>query len=282
MTSAWIANGRPVHSVSIEDRGYLYGDGLFETIAIRGGAPRFWDSHLARLRISCERLGLSPPDAETLRADLAAALLAAEIDTSCATAKIVVTAGPGPRGYRRAANVATLHRVGAFAARPLAREHYAKGVTVRVCQTRIAAQPRLAGMKTLNRLEQVLARAEWTDPAIFEGLQLAADEHVICGTMSNVFIVTAGQVATPALTQGGVAGIMRQEVLSVLAAHETDCAVRNISLAELKAADEVFLTNSQFGLLPVQQLGSRRFAAGATTRNLMASLAQRGVVECAI
>ncbi len=278
--SIWIADGNRVSTVAIDDRGYLYGDGLFETIAIRNGEPRFWDAHIDRLHIGCERLGLSPPDPATLRTDLDVALAAGAVDIAFATAKIIVSAGAGPRGYARSATATICHRVGVFPATPLPRDHYTDGVTARLCQTRLAAQPSLAGLKTLNRLEQVLARAEWQDPAAFEGLQLDADDHVICGTMSNVFIVTAEQVATPAITRCGIAGIMRQEVLAELAARNRAGAVREIAWAELKEADEVFVTNSQIGILPVRRVDSQRYSVGTMTRSLMGWLAARGVVEC--
>ena len=151
-----------------------------------------------------------------------------------------------------------------------------------LCHNRLALQPGLAGIKSLNRLEQVLARAEWNDASIMEGLMLDTDGRLICGTMSNVFISTGNMIATPALTRCGVAGVMRRHIIAILDKAGTTCEVRDVGVGELYAAEEVFLTNSQFGVLPVRQIDSTKFAPGTVTRDLMQLAASTGVPECSI
>jgi 4-amino-4-deoxychorismate lyase len=138
----------------------------------------------------------------------------------------------------------------------------------------------LAGLKTLNRLEQVLARTEWNVGRILEGLMLDTGGRLICGTMSNVFIATESALVTPAITRCGVSGIMRGQVISLLQAAGIDCAVRDISTDELFGADEVFLTNSQLGVLPVSRCGDHEWSVGACTRQAQALAAAKGVPEC--
>ena len=139
-----------------------------------------------------------------------------------------------------------------------------QGIRVRVCELRLAEQPRLAGLKHLNRLEQVLARAEWADPAIAEGLMLDTAGRVVCATMANVFAVIDGALVTPALDRCGVAGVARAEVLAT----QVRAQVRDLRLDELLDADEVFLTSSVRGILPVQAVGDKVFAPGPVTRAL--------------
>ena len=279
--SEWYAAGERVGMLPIDDRAIHYGDGLFETIAIRQGKPRFWELHLERLLTGCARLGIPLPDPSALQEELATALAESDIDTAFATAKILVTAGSGPRGYLRAPDPATRVLVGVFAAEPGDGTWYSDGVRARVCQTRLGPQPQLAGMKTLNRLEQILARAEWSDPTIREGLMLDTDDRLICGTMSNVFVVVDQSLVTPAITRCGVSGVMRRHLLAELQRRDVNCEVRDIDLAEALAAAEIFITNSQLGILPLKQLDARRFAVGDVTREAMRIAAASGVAECA-
>ena len=252
--SEWFAKGRSIDSVDIRDRAVQYGDGLFETIAIRDGQARFWPLHIKRLQLGCHRLGIAAPDEAELAADLDAALHQCAFDTTHCAAKIVVTAGTGQRGYRRSGGAGPSVWIGVFRAQKIPASAYKDGIDVRLCHLRLAKQPQLAGLKTLNRLEQVMACAEWDDSNIFEGLMLDPDDRLICGTMSNVFIVTANSLKTPAIT----------------------------SVGESLAADEMFLTNSQFGVLPVRRCGQHTWSQHAVSRRIMALAAQNDVPECRI
>jgi 4-amino-4-deoxychorismate lyase len=280
--SLWISNGQPIDSISVNDRSAQYGDGLFETVAIRGGEPRFWDLHMARLQLGCEKLGIEPPSIAAIKDDVDVAIRSFESAADFATLKIIVSAGSGPRGYGRGPDTCPTIRVGIFSARPLPVGHYQNGVEVRVCTTRLAAQPDLAGVKSLNCLPQVLGRSEWDDDSVFEGLMLDADDRLICGTMSNVFIATQNTLVTPAITRCGVAGIMRQQVMQLLDEAGVSCDVRDLDTGELVAADEVFLTNSQFGILPVRRCQDHEWSTGSIVRKAMALAADNGVAECAL
>ncbi len=280
--SEWFANGQAIDSVDIRDRAVQYGDGLFETIAIRDRRPRFWPLHIERRQLGCHRLGISAPNDAELAADLDAALGQCAIDTTHCAAKVVVTAGPGQRGYRRSGPAKASVWVGIFDSRKIPASAYKDGIDVRLCHLRLAEQPQLAGLKTLNRLEQVMASAEWDDKNIFEGLMLDSADRLICGTMSNVFIVTAKTLKTPAITRCGVAGIMRRHLLAISAVAGIDCEVADISIDESWAADEMFLVNSQFGVLPVRRCGQHSWSQYAVSRRIMALAAQNSVPECRI
>lgn len=147
---------------------------------------------------------------------------------------------------------------------------------VRFCRTPLARQPALAGIKHLNRLEQVLARREWDDPAIAEGL--LCDEHgqVIEGVMSNLFVVAQGRVLTPNLSECGVAGIMRAYLLAQSQALGFTSVVAPLSQAGLYEAEEVLLCNSVIGIWPVAQIDRdgqwHTLPVGPVTRHLLAQV----------
>lgn len=262
------------------DRARAYGDGLFETIAIRRGRPRFWHAHLERLQTGCERLGLPCPNVSELERALAAALQNSTADTEFATCRLVVAAADSKRGYRRADGAPAKVELTVYPATQLPRDCYAKGVAVRSCNLRLATQPALAGIKSLNRLEQVLARAEWRDPDVFEGLLCDTDGRLICGTMSNVFVALGSALITPAITRCGVAGVMRAEILRMLDSAGIQCTVRDVDFGELARASECFLTNSQFGVVPVRRIDAADRAVGPLSRQVQALAGAGGVPEC--
>ena len=275
----WFLRGRPCGTIHADDRAVHYGDGLFETVAIRDGEPRLWDYHVERLRTGAARLGLEAPDESTLRSWLAAALEQARPGAARRLAKIVLTAGTGPRGYARSPGAKTTLLTGISDAAALPATCYRDGVAVRICHTRLAIQPQLAGMKTLNRLEQVLARNEWTNDADFEGLTLDTADRVICGTMSNLFLITGQALVTPALTRCGVAGVMRRHVLTLLDSTGIDCSVRDIGIEDLWSSDGVFISNSQFGVLPVRRCGEHSWPLQDAFRRLAAMVRASGILE---
>ena len=146
------------------------------------------------------------------------------------------------------------------------------GVDARVCDLRLGWQPRLAGIKHLNRLENVLARNEWCDPAIREGLLLDHAGNVIEGTMSNLLIIDQGRVLTPVLDRCGVAGVMREMLLEAAFDLQLPIEIRALSLDDVLQADEVGLCNSLIGLWPVKSLGTRRWQEFAQLRRLQLAL----------
>lgn len=252
-----LVDGRPAETVTAADRGLQYGDGLFETLAVRRGRPELWDRHLRRLAGGCARLGLPAPDPATLAGE--AAGLCRGVDRG--VLKLLLTRGAGGRGYRpppapRPTRILSLHPWPDY---PPA--WWREGVVARVCRQPLSLNPALAGLKHLNRLDQVLARAEWDNPAVAEGLMLDPLGRVVEGTMSNLFLGRRGVLYTPRLDQAGVAGVMRALVLELAARQGLSCREVNVSLADLEAADEVFLCNSVVGLWPVRRLEGKVYPA---------------------
>jgi len=280
--SAWFRDGVACESIPIDDRGLQYGDGVFETIAIRDGSPRLWRYHVDRLVEGCKCLRITPPAETVLRGWLEHALRSSAADVADCVAKIIVTAGVSQRGYGRLSPSEANTLVGLFPTMPLAADAYKDGVETILCRTRLACGSATAGFKTLNRIEQVLARSECLAAGAFEGLTLDADERLICGTMSNVFIVSNKVLITPSVERSGVAGVMRRHVIDCLEAAGISVQIGDITEQEFNAADEVFLCNSQFGVLPVRSCGAHQFGVGELTRRAMALLAGNGIGECAV
>jgi 4-amino-4-deoxychorismate lyase len=278
--SDWFTQGERVASLAVDDRGLQYGDGLFETVAIRNGEPRLWTSHMERLARGCNLWRIKLPDPDELLAGVMNAVSASNVPSAYAVVKIIVTAGRGLRGYGRGEATTPSVLYGAFIAAPASPRSYGEGVETLLCDTRLASHSAFAGIKTLNRLEQVLARSEVVATDAFEGLTMDADDNIICGTMSNVFFVHKNRLTTAAVEHSGVAGVMRRHIIEVMSEQGLETEFRYTSSADLNEVDEVFLSNSQFGVLPVNRCGSSRWAVGDVTQRVMAVLADSGISEC--
>ncbi len=251
-----LVDGLPANAVPADDRGFTYGDGVFRTLPMRNGHAQWWPQQYAKLAADCGALGISPPAEADLRRDLQT--IAAQLP-DCAL-RITVTRGSGGRGYVMPENPQSRRVVSANPLPEYPRQWREQGVSVRICELRLAAQPRLAGIKHLNRLENVLARTEWDDPAIAEGLLQDAAGHVIEGTRCNVFMVEDGVLLTPDLSHCGVAGVTRDLVIAAAGRNGMRCRIEPINRRRLEAATEVFLVNSLIGVWPVAALEQRRWS----------------------
>jgi 4-amino-4-deoxychorismate lyase len=254
-----LVDGVSATAIAVADRGLNYGDGLFETILVADSEPVWWEQHLARLQRGCEALKIAMPSHELLLHES----LELCRGTARGVLKIVVMRGSGGRGYAPLADAMPTRIVSLHPMPTVPAAQYRDGIAVRWCDLRLAIQPALAGLKHLNRLEQVLARSEWNDADIAEGLMCDADDRVVCATAANLFLVRAGELITAPLHRCGVAGVTREWLMR-------QCAVveRDIARAEVESADELFLTGSLRGILPVARLGERRWTPGPTTRRL--------------
>jgi 4-amino-4-deoxychorismate lyase len=264
----WV-NGRAAGEVSVLDRGLHYGDGLFETIGCLQGSPRLFDLHLQRLGEGCGRLGFAPHHIEAVSREVPALAAGA----GRAIVKVLLTRGAAPaRGYALTGEEQAMRILLRYPWPQPDPAAAREGVRVRVAAVRLGENPALAGLKHCNRLEQVLARREWSDPLIAEALMFSSSGALISGTMSNVFLVQNSTLLTPSLERCGVAGVMRQTVLALARGAGIDAQVRRIAAEDLERAQELFLTNALTGIRPVCELSGRRAAVGALTRRLQGLL----------
>lgn len=256
-----LINGESKEHIEISDRGFQYGDGLFETIEVRNGQPVFLERHLDRLNSGCRRLSIPLPNPELLGFEAKNIC----IDSKRAVLKIIITRGSGGRGYRQP-DVIQPTRILSLHPFPDYPDTYKEqGIVARFCDTRLGLNPALAGIKHLNRLEQVLARAEWNDPEIQEGLMLDINDHVIEGTMTNLFYFKNNILYTSSLELAGVAGIMRSIIMDLASNHDLSLIEHTFTKDELLSADEIFICNSIVGIWPIKQIAKTRFPVGLKT-----------------
>lgn len=267
----WLVNGREDGIIRPDDRGLAYGDGVFETIAVREGKPRLLERHLARLTDACTRLGIPAVSTAALHDDIAAVCTG----TNRGTLKLIVTRGAGPRGYAPPSTVQPV-RVVTFSPSV---ERPAGHVELVLCATPASINPALAGLKTLNRLDNVLARAELQRSGAAEGVMSDCDGWVIGATMANLFLARRGILLTPRLDRGGIRGVMRSVVLELALAAGIEAVETDIRAADLAEAEEMFLTNALIGLRPVSRCGGRDLTGGSLSRKLAELLASRGIEE---
>jgi branched-subunit amino acid aminotransferase/4-amino-4-deoxychorismate lyase len=233
--------------VSASDRGFLVGDGVFETLRVYDGRPFALDEHLARLEASAAAMRMPLPGIDLARA-ASDVLLANEL--SDARMRITITSGPGPPGLARGGGPPTVLVV----ALPIA--PWPSTSTAIVSRLRRDEHRPLAGVKTTSLAESVIALAEASDAGADEALLLNTAGNLCEATTANVFLVREGIAATPPLDSGCLAGITRAHVLQ-LGAEE-----RTMSPDDLLQADEAFLTSSTREVQPLVAIDGRPVGSG--------------------
>jgi 4-amino-4-deoxychorismate lyase len=244
-----LINGKPGLTLAGNDRGFHYGDGVFETIRVIRSKPVLWDYHDRRLTQACGRLRI-PLDRNLLAEEMHGFL---EESPAEGVLKIIVSRGPGGRGYKppvtpEVTRVLQFHSLPEQ--NPLKRQ---KGIAVIFCRQTLGSNKTLAGIKHLNRLDQVLASMELVE-GIDEGLMLSEQGMVVEATRSNLFAALEGSLITPDLSLAGVNGIMREYLMDCFQANGETVKVQSLRPQELCKASEIFLCNSVFGVWPVTKL----------------------------
>jgi 4-amino-4-deoxychorismate lyase len=268
MTLCWI-DGAPADRLSVKDRGLAYGDGLFETILVTSGQPRLFERHLERLAAGGSRLALAL-DLVVIQQECLA--FAAQMGEG--VMKLIVTRADGQRGYGPTPD-ARPRRILQSSLLPAHPEHHAEhGIRLFPCQTRLAEQPLLAGLKHLNRLEQVIARGEWQDAEHAEGLMRDTSGRIIEAVYSNLFLIEGNVLRTADLSRCGVAGVMRAELLDQARALGIAVQITDLQMADLAQASEVLVCNSVYGVWPVRAFERQNWPVGPLTRKLQ-NLARR-------
>lgn len=244
-----IVNKKPDNKIAISDRGLQYGDGVFETIAYRNAKAEFLEAHLSRLNLACKCLKIPFQQQAQLQQELI--VVFKELADNNAVIKIIITRGSSGRGYFADNSIEPTRIISTHPLPLYPVDHAKKGISARFCQHRLSENSNLAGIKHLNRLEQVLARNEWNDPAIAEGIMLDQHDRIIEGTMSNLFIVKSAKLFTAQLNSSGVAGIIRAQIIAFANDNNIDCEETTLTKSALADADEVFVCNSIIGIWPV-------------------------------
>jgi 4-amino-4-deoxychorismate lyase len=271
-THSYLINGSFDYAISPFDRGFAYGDGVFRTLVMRNGVPESWPQHYQKLVADCAAINIVCPSAELLMDDLQQLFTPDEV----AVAKVIITRGEGNRGYTPPPITAPMRVVTKSAMPEYPAERFSVGVNLHVCETRLALQPKLAGIKHLNRLENVLARMEWNDAhtasGIADGILLDTNDNVIECTAANIFARFGDTLITPSLAQCGVAGITRQRIIELAHTLSLKTSVETFNLGKLFAADEVIICNSIYDAWQVRKIAEKTIKTGALAANIRAAL----------
>ncbi len=262
-----LINGVQAEYLDVNDRSIHYGDGLFETILLSNGSLFYWQQHYQRLYQSAERLQLHCPNEDTLLNDIHRLLSAVgKTDADSYAVKIIVTRGAGERGYQydptacNETRILSLSPVNPDYSSLLSTRLLAGSLTV--CRQQVSINENLAGLKHLNRLENVLARNEFNqrkNETFIDGIMLNANQHVIECCMSNIFALKNNTLYTPDLKLSGINGIMRNIIITIANKNNMKVNICNLTLAELMAMQEVFISNSLIGMKSVNRAGDVAF-----------------------
>jgi len=260
MSNQALLNGVVCDSPLKDDRALHFGDGLFETLAIVNGEPCLWDRHFLRLKKGCEQLKITPPEQTLLQAE--SRQLCQNVERG--VLKIIISAGHAERGYARSKStpVTRLLMTGDW---PKAAPYKnSEPVTLGLCEMRLGSQPYLAGIKHLNRIEQVMARKELATD-YFEGIMLNQKGLVIEGIMSNLLVQQDGKFVTPSIVDCGVDGVMRSLMLDIAKKNHVHINIEEVSLEQFRDADQIYVMNSLLGVRPVSCFEQREFQSNHIT-----------------
>ncbi|MGM0541109.1 MAG: aminodeoxychorismate lyase [Pseudomonadota bacterium] len=268
-----IINGSLIDSVSVRDRGLQYGDGFFSTLLVTGNLLLNWPGHWRRVQNAAHRLQFPVIDEQELFTQVKQAVAVFNYTKSSVESnkvvKVIFTRGVGGIGYQvpETPQITTILQV---TLAPIQIEHETgshlpifsqpQAIELGVCETLASIQPQLAGLKHLNRLENVLARSEIVRKGLTEGVMLNAYQQVIGGTQSNLFLIKGQNLITPQLTDSGVEGTTRYQ-LSLLADHlNLVWKESTLFIEDLMEADGLFLANAVRGIMPVNLFNQKRFS----------------------
>ncbi len=260
-------NGAPSAVVDTQDRGLRYGDGVFETLAIVDGKAQLWSQHFERLQRGCERLGIPTPVESQLHSDYQALRL-----PQAGVLRITLTRGTGGQGYAPPISAQPTRIVQVLPAPQRPPHWWDEGVDVRDCQTQLARQPLLAGVKHLNRLEQVIARSEWDDPTIAEGLLCDTDGALIEATAANLIITQPSGWIIPEQPDSGVSGVMQAWIAEWAIEHGIHVEHERFARTSLGPEHGLILCNSLIGAWPVRRLNQIEHPIRPAVRDLQRAI----------
>lgn len=246
MTS-WV-NGQMTDKVKTTDRGLLYGDGFFTTIRVRNKQLEHWALHKERIGFSIQRLNFPEINMQQLEQEVNEVITSQE--EASGVIRLTITRGSGPRGYRAPSNPEVQRIISWSSGIPA---DYSEGVELTICETPFSINSALAGIKHLNRLEQVLAQDE-IPTHCFDGIMLA-DDLVVGGSKSNIYFYHNDLWLTPSVEVAGVNGTVRRWLLETC----NDVQQSIYGLEILSKAEHCMVSNALHGLIPVTKIGQHRY-----------------------
>jgi len=264
MSQIWL-NNRFVEAreakMPVTDRGFQYGDGVFETMRAYAGVVFGLEAHTARLSRACRTLRIPLPYRRKRLAGIVRRALTVN-GLASAYIRVAVTRGEGRFGIAHADRFRPNLVVTAKEFEGYPAWMHSRGITAFVATIRQNERSPLAGVKSLNFLHYIMARREAQDAGCDEAILLNTKDEVAEAATSNIFLVKRGRLITPALSCGILAGITRGRIIAIARKLGISVAERRVKPSELATADEIFLTNSLAEVLPVVRIGKRRIGRG--------------------
>ncbi|YCI27820.1 aminodeoxychorismate lyase [Erwinia sp. PK3-005] len=262
----WI-NGEPQQQIAVSDRALHYGDGCFTTARLQQGSIAWLEAHLLRLQEAASVLLIEAVDWTLLKQEM---LHAAKCwQPAEGVLKVILSRGSGGRGYSGAGCHQPTRIIMLFAAPG----HYAalreRGARLMTSPVRLGINPQLAGIKHLNRLEQVLIRTQLEQSDADEALVLDTKGRLVECCAANLFWRKESQLFTPAISGAGVDGIMRRRIIALARQHGYACQLVQEAPQTLANADEVFISNALMPLLPVRQIDSWHYSSRTLYQRLL-------------
>ncbi len=260
MDSIAIINGQEQSNISIHNRNFQYGDGLFETCVVKDNRILFWDKHLFRLDAGCERLKIKNLDESIWLNDVKKAL--SLTSTNNCVVKLILSRGNSQRGYSYPDDISPVRIVIVSELRNLQSK---KTFSLDYAESGYHSNPILAGIKHCNRIEQILARVSLKRD---EAIMLDENQNIISVTQGNIYFIFGQRVVTPKLDRCGVIGSRRSLILDLAESLEMNVEQVNISINEVKKADEVFISNSIIGIQSVSSIEDCQFPKSSITEQI--------------
>ena len=262
-----LINGEFKDSISVYDRGLAYGDGFFETMLWDSLEEKnetnvgveFWLRHLRRIKDGCQLMQINLPFDEEIIRQRNLILKASLKEKKSGLLKMIVTRGVGGRGYKFERNMIPTIIFLSLPKPKVKKEYFKQGVVVKICKTQLSKNTNLFGYKHLNRLDSVLARSEWEDNNIFEGVFVDSKKNILEGTMTNIFFVHEKTLITPPIIDSGINGVMRQVIIDKAKFFFDKLVIQKINLRDIEKFDQMFLTNSVLKVIPVIRFEKKKF-----------------------
>ena len=246
MDSIAIINGKEQSNISIFNRNFQYGDGLFETCVVNNNQILFWEKHLSRLDIGCRKLKIKNIEEEIWLKDIKKALSLTS-KKKCVL-KLILSRGNSQRGYSYSDDILPVRVVIVSEMKNVqAKESF----SLEYASSGYHSNPNLAGIKHCNRIEQILARSSLKRD---EAIMLDENQNIISVTQGNIYFIFGQSLVTPKLDRCGVIGSRRSLILELAESIELNVEEGNVSMNDAKKADEAFISNSIMGIQSVNSI----------------------------
>jgi len=260
MSQIVLINGEELPEISVFSRNMQYGDGLFETCIAMNNQILFWPYHFSRLDIGCEKLSIKKIDEIVWLNDIKKAL-SLSLNKRCVV-KLILSRGNSVRGYGYKDNIEPVRVV---IISDMTQSLINKSYVLEYAKSGYHSNPKLAGIKHCNRLEQILARSNLSSN---EAIMLDEQENVISVTQGNIYFVFGNKLLTPKLDRCGVVGSRRSLILELARSLKMKAMESDISINQVQQADEVFISNSVIGIQPVHLIETHKLGKNPLTEKI--------------